>query len=307
VGETAHVQTCVGISSTTIHSKPSVVIQESTVPNDIALSEVREVEWQSPTYHLPMRGLLVMPHNYSPQKSYPMLVDIHGGGPGAYIMLAGGILVNTPIEWQMWAAMGIVVFVPEFRSSGVFGSIAITRDILQNKSLYRADCMDIESGVNALIKDGIVSANAVVALGHSAGARITNWLCVSSTQFCGIISKEGWADEWFDTGVRKKSLIIEFMGDPALFPENYHAESCLFHIKNAKTPTLFLMGNKKKGGADSSLSVRWLHNGLKALGISSQYIYYSDEGHVFSHQENRRDSLIRTVDFVKRSFKMIDK
>jgi len=149
-----------------------------------------------------------MPHNYSPQKSYPMLVDIHGGGPGSYIYLAGGILVNTPIEWQMWSAMGIIVFVPEFRSSGVFGSIAITRDIFQNKSLYRADCMDIESGVNALIKDGIVSANAVVALGHSAGARITNWLCVSSTQFCGIISKEGWADEWFDTGVKKKTLLL---------------------------------------------------------------------------------------------------
>ena len=58
----------------------------STVPNDMALSEVREIDWQAPPdYPVRLRGLLFMPLNYQVGTRYPLIVDIHGGGAGASI------------------------------------------------------------------------------------------------------------------------------------------------------------------------------------------------------------------------------
>lgn len=83
------------------------LVRTPGVPNGMALSEVREVEWQGPSdYPIPMRGLLVMPLNYKEGTVYPLLVDIHGGGTGASLHLSGSTLDTTPLEWQMWAAKG---------------------------------------------------------------------------------------------------------------------------------------------------------------------------------------------------------
>lgn len=73
----------------------------SGAPKNMALSEVREIEWEAPDYPIPMRGLLLLPLNYRAGKAYPLIVDIHGGGPGTSIYLAGGILVSSPLEWQL--------------------------------------------------------------------------------------------------------------------------------------------------------------------------------------------------------------
>ena len=70
------------------------------VPNDMALSEVREIDWQTPDYPARMRGLLFMPLNYQMGTRYPLIVDIHGGGAGAHIYFQGGILTNSPLEWH---------------------------------------------------------------------------------------------------------------------------------------------------------------------------------------------------------------
>jgi dipeptidyl aminopeptidase/acylaminoacyl peptidase len=64
--------------------------------------------------------------------------------------------MSTPLEWHMWAAKGYAVFVPEFRSSASFGSLAITRDDLQEHDLINCDIKDIIAGVDSLITQGIV-------------------------------------------------------------------------------------------------------------------------------------------------------
>ena len=99
---------------------------------DVSLSEVQEIRWKSDDYPEELCGLLILPLNYIQGNTYPIIVDIHGGGPGANTDLQRALLVNSPLEWQLWAAKGYAVLVPELRSSGSFGSLAITRD--QNKN-----------------------------------------------------------------------------------------------------------------------------------------------------------------------------
>jgi len=254
------------------------------VPKDMALSEVREIDWQAPPdYPTRMRGLLYMPSNYQEGTQYPLIVDIHGGGEGATINLSGAILMSSPLEWHMWAAKGYAVFIPEFRSSASFGSLAITRDELQDHNIVNCDIRDIEAGIDALIDQGIVDPQRLVAIGHSAGGRRVNWLTATTHRFRAVISKEGWADEW-----------ISFLGDPPLkrihwifggtpweVPQNYLKNSALFHCSGATTPTLFFKGNPELGGVDSQNTVHMLYNGLKGQGVETEYIEYPDEGHVF--------------------------
>lgn len=130
-----------------------LAVAHTTTP-DISLSEVREIEWQANDYPTPVRGLLVMPLHDDSQHAYPLIIDIHGGDAVSRLQLFGGLFVNSPLEWHMWAAQGYAVFVPDFRSSASFGSQAITRDLLKNHDRLTGDLNDIEAGVNYLIHSG---------------------------------------------------------------------------------------------------------------------------------------------------------
>ncbi len=274
------------------------------VPQDVALSEVREIDWQVPSYPNRMRGLLFMPLNYQKNTQYPLIVDIHGGGAGASInmLVAGGILVSTPLEWHMWAAKGYAVFVPEFRSSASFGSLAISRDDHKNHDLINCDIKDIEAGIDELIKQNLVDSKSIAVIGHSAGARRVNWLLTTNHRFRSAISKEGWADDWIscmhEQESSSKRISAIYGGTPWEVPENYLKNSALYHGKGVTIPTLFLMGNAELGGIDTHGTTKMLYNVIKAQGIEVGYVKYPDEGHVFEKPENRRDALMRTIKWI---------
>lgn len=274
----------------------------SNIPKEFSLSEVREIKWNSPDYPVPMRGLLLMPQNYKEGKRYPLVVDIHGGGRSASLLLriGGGLLTTTPLEWQAWTAKDYAVFVPEFRSSGAFGSLAITRDLYKNHDLLFGDLRDVDAGVDYLIEKGIVDENRLAVVGHSAGARRANLLTTISHRYRAIVSHDGWADDYI-SAINNPTYTLfypEMGGSPWEVPENYLKDSALAHATGATTPTLFLMGNPKLGGADPDGTVSNLFDLLKQQGVETQYIYYPDEGHVFTKLENRKDSFERAINWI---------
>ncbi|MGL6187808.1 MAG: hypothetical protein ACRC12_02040 [Holosporales bacterium] len=69
----------------------------------------------------------------------------------------------------------------------------------------------------------------------------------------------------------------------------------LFHCREATIPTLFLMGNAEKGGADPYDTVHILTNALKAQDVETEYVKYTDEGHFFEQIVNQRDALERSI------------
>lgn len=279
----------------------------SSVPKEFSLSEVREIKWNSPDYPIPMRGLLLMPQNYKKGQRYPLIVDIHGGGRSATLLLrfGGGLLTTTPLEWQAWTAKNYAVFVPEFRSSGSFGSLAMTRDHLKNHELLFGDLRDINAGVDYLISQGIADKNRLAVVGHSAGARRANLLTTISHQYKAVVSHEGWADDYINA-INEPTYTLfypEMGGSPWDVPENYLKDSALTHAKGATIPTLFLMGNPKLGGADPYSTVSKLFDLLKQEKVKTQHIYYPDEGHVFTKFVNKKDAFERAIKWVDDNFK----
>jgi dipeptidyl aminopeptidase/acylaminoacyl peptidase len=284
----------------------------ATIPgasHDMALSEVREIDWKTPDYPTRMRGLLFLPLNYREGVRYPLIVDIHGGDVGAHIYMMGGILVTTPLEWHMWTAKGYAVFVPEFRSSASFGSLAVTRDHLQEYNRLGGDLKDIEAGVDELVARGIADDQRLAIIGHSAGSVRANWFTVSTHRYRAIVSKEGWADEFISAlkDPPSKRRYSQYGGSPWEVPQNYLKNSSLYHSAGATTPTLFFMGNPKLGGVDEFGTVNLLYHAIKAQGVETNLIQYSDEGHVYEQPANRRDVLERSVQWIDAHMGVKDK
>lgn len=299
VGQDAQATRIVRIASSNGQNVKDIITMPG-VSKNIALSEIREIDWKTRDYPVRMRGLLFLPLNYENGHCYPLIVDIHGGGPGAHIYMVGGLFVSTPLEWQMWTAKGYAVFVPEFRSSGSFGALAITRDTIKEHNTLDSDLKDIEAGVDALIAQGIVDENNMAIIGHSAGAVRANWAAVATHRYRSIISKDGWADGYipilnWPPSKRTDSL---YGGSPKDVPQNYLKNSALYHSAGATTPILFLMSNPKLGGVDPYKTVNIFYQMLKAQKVDTQYVKYPDEGHVVQKPKNLKDLLERSIKWI---------
>jgi dipeptidyl aminopeptidase/acylaminoacyl peptidase len=76
-------------------------------------------------------------------------------------------------------------------------------------------------------------------------------------------------------------------------PEVYAKSSPIHFIKNAKTPTLILVGDSD-GECPTPQSYEFWH-ALKTLGVETQFVVYPHEGHMFVDPAHRRDVLKRTM------------
>ena len=138
-----------------------------------SLSEWRQISWPAPGGISP-NGFLFYPPNFDSTQKYPMIVDVHGGGGGSRLYMEAPITIGVnpgPLEWHAWAALGYLVFVPDYRSTGAYGPQPITEMYQRGVFDGLADAQDTIAGVEHLIKEGIADPTRVAILGHSAGGR----------------------------------------------------------------------------------------------------------------------------------------
>jgi dipeptidyl aminopeptidase/acylaminoacyl peptidase len=77
--------------------------------------------------------------------------------------------------------------------------------------------------------------------------------------------------------------------DPAV----YARSSAINFIKNVKTPTLMLVGDRD-GECPAPQSFEFWH-ALRAEGVPTQLVVYPGEGHHFVNPEHQHDLLRRTI------------
>jgi dipeptidyl aminopeptidase/acylaminoacyl peptidase len=81
-------------------------------------------------------------------------------------------------------------------------------------------------------------------------------------------------------------------------PAAYLHVSAISYVKNAKTPTLILVG-ELDGEAPPVQSMEMWH-ALKELGVPTQLVIYADEGHSFFKPEDRTDLTLRTLQWFEK-------
>ena len=262
----------------------------------LALGDVSEIRWKAPD-GLEIAGLLVKPRGYDAARAYPLLVDLHGGPVGG-VSLLGSIVLRSPLEWQMWAAKGFVVLVPDYRSSVTYGWDQVI-EARERQDADDRDYDDIMAGVDHVVATTRIDATRMVLLGHSYGGHLTNWIITKTRRFRVAVSYEGYAERYMSWGSGARvggNSIFEWLykGKPWEAPENYR-NTTADHADRIHTPTLFISG-------DEGIPLyhnQFLYSALKKRGIPTGLVIYKGEGHVVQRPENFRDLLMRVIAWIE--------
>jgi dipeptidyl aminopeptidase/acylaminoacyl peptidase len=251
-----------------------------------AWGEMRNFHWTNGTTKL--EGWLMLPKDFTPDKKYPLIVNVHGG-PSA----ACGSRWDTRTMGPE-SAMGYFAFCPNPRGSYGQGE-AFTRGNI--KDFGGGDFRDIMAGVDAIAKQYPIDTRRLGIRGHSYGGYMTMWAETQTQRFAAAVAGAGLSNWVSYYGVNDiDEWMIPFFGASVYDNPAVYAKSDPMHfVKAVKTPTLVLVGDRD-GEVPMEQSVEWWH-ALKALNVPVQLVVYSNEGHMFIKPADARDYSVRSLEW----------
>jgi dipeptidyl aminopeptidase/acylaminoacyl peptidase len=251
-----------------------------------AWGESKSIHWKNDGYDI--QGWLIYPRNFDPSKKYPLIVEVHGG-PGAAVQSQWPDSGDFAIAL---AGAGYFVFQPNPRGSFGQGE-AFTRANVRDFGY--GDFRDVLAGVDEALRAAPIDPNRLGLTGWSYGGYMTMWGVTQTDRFKAAMAGAGIANYQSYYGQNKiDQWMIPFFGKSVYDdPEVYAKSSPITFIKNAKTPTLVIVGDSD-GECPTPQSYEFWH-ALKTLGVETQLVVYEHEGHMFAKPEHQRDRIRRTV------------
>jgi dipeptidyl aminopeptidase/acylaminoacyl peptidase len=275
-------------------SEPSELVQLSHFNDGVepAWGQSVSIAWMSDGFHV--QGWLLLPKDYNPREKYPLIVEVHGGPAAAVISNWGSRGSLSPTAFSV---LGYFVFQPNPRGSFGQGE-AFTQ--ANRKDFGYGDLRDILAGVDAVESRYPIDPNRVGITGWSYGGFMTMFAVTQTHRFKAAVAGAGisdWLSYYGENSIDQ--WMIPYFGasvydDPAV----YSKSSAIDFIKQARTPTLSLVGDRD-GECPAPQSFEFWH-ALRALGVPTQLIVYPNEGHGFVNPAHRRDVLERTLEWFAR-------
>ncbi len=230
-----------------------------------------------------VEGILELPPGYERSDGpLPLVVELHGG-PTA----------STRYRLRLWiygrtlmAAKGYALFSPNYHGSTGYGDEFTSKLIGRENDI---EVIDIRTGIDALVEQGIADRNRMGVMGWSNGGFLTNAMITAEPDLfkaassgAGVIDQViQWATE--DT----PGHVINYMKNlPWEDPEAYIKGSPLYKLDRVKTPTLVHVGgdDPRVPAAHSRALYRALHH---YLNVPVELVVYPGEGHGLSTHQNR--------------------
>ena len=256
--------------------------------------ESRNVHWMNG--EMRVQGWLTLPKDYDPAKTYPLIVSVHGGPSWACTSKwqAGGMGDMTVASLLGW-----FVLCPNPRGSYGQGEAFTQGNV---KDFGGGDYRDIMAGVEAMIRQFSIDTKRIGIRGHSYGGYMTMWAETQTTRFAAAVAGAGLSDWQSYYGLNDiDEWMIPFFGasvydDPAV----YRKSDPIRFVKNVKTPTLILVGDRD-GEVPMAQSIEWYH-ALETMKVPAQMLVYPDEGHVFFKPADARDYTVRMLEWFEQWF-----
>src|SRR6185295_11446809 len=199
--------------------------------------EARSLHW--PSDGRAAQGWLLYPRDYDPGRRYPLVVSVHGGPAAA----------RTPswprpsFDVTLLASQGYFVLFPNPRGSLGWGE-AFTRANV--KDFGYGDLRDILAGVDEVVKTAPIDTNRVGITGWSYGGYMTMWGLTQTQRFRAAVAGAGIANwqSYYGQNQIDQWMIPYFGASVYDDPQVYARSSPITFIKNVKTPTLILVGER---------------------------------------------------------------
>ena len=261
--------------------------------SELLLGQAKPWRWKS-TDGREMEGVLYLPADYAAGKRVPLLVEAHGGPSGAYTL-------SFPGSWSTYshcyAGRGWGVFQPNFRGSSNYGDGFLRLNV---RDWGGGDFQDIMSGVDDLVARGIADSERMAFHGWSYGGYLTAWTITQTARFKAAACGAGLTNMFsmYSTNDLQRTLEDYFGGEPWDDNQAYHRASALYHIKQARTPTLILHGEKDErvpiGQAQE------LYMGLKKNGVPVSMVIFPREPHGLREPNHQLDKMEREMAWFER-------
>jgi dipeptidyl aminopeptidase/acylaminoacyl peptidase len=250
--------------------------------------ESKSIHWTNDG--MSVQGWLLYPRDYDPRHQYPMVVSVHGG-PAS---IAGPRWPRTFFDLAVLSEQGYFVLFPNPRGSFGQGETFTQANV---KDFGYGDLRDILAGVDEVVRTLPVDDRRLGIGGWSYGGYMTMWTVTQTQRFRAAVAGAGianWQSYYGENDIDQ--WLIPYFGasvydDPAIYAKS----SPITFIKNVKTPTLILVGDRD-GECPVPQSYEFWH-ALKTLGVENQFVVYPNEGHLIAQPEHRRDILKRTLDW----------
>jgi dipeptidyl aminopeptidase/acylaminoacyl peptidase len=266
--------------------------RQITHENDALTPQVtaRSITWKSEGYEV--QGWLTGPAAVEPGKSYPMIVQVHGGPSSA---------VQPQFMWKGptndLVQHGFFVFQPNPRGSFGQGE-AFTRANV--KDFGGGDLRDILAGVDAVEKVAPIDDKRLGVYGHSYGGFMTMWTVTHSNRFKAAVAGAGianWVSYYGQNGI--DTWMTPFFGSTMYDDASvYDRLSPIRTIKAAKTPTFIYVGERDVE-CPPAQSLEF-HHGLDAMGVPNSLVIYAGEGHGIRDPEHKADLKARILGWFDR-------
>jgi dipeptidyl aminopeptidase/acylaminoacyl peptidase len=227
-----------------------------------------------------VQGWLLAPAHVESGKRYPIVVWVHGGP-------ASAVLSAWPSPIAAFLSMkGFYVLYPNFRGSYGNGEAFTQANV---KDFGGGDLRDMLRGVDAAAAASQADANRAGMWGWSYGGFMSMFAVTQTDRFKAAVAGAGIANwqSYYGQNDIDQWMIPYFGASVYDDPAPYARASAIHFIKNAKTPTLVLVG-ERDGECPAPQSFEFWH-ALKSLGVQTKLVVYADEGHRIVKPEHKRD------------------
>lgn len=260
---------------------------------NLALGSHRVVQWSSRADGEQIEGVLTLPVGYREGERVPLLLVIHGGPAGVSSNRFSPTRGAYPI--QVFAGLGYAVLQPNYRGSTGYGERFRG---LNRGDISGRDWVDIDSGVDAMIRAGIADPRRLGIMGWSFGGHHTYWGITQTDRFAAASAGAGANDL---ISMYSQTDIPEFyhvyLGPkPWEDFELYEERSAFRGVAKVTTPLLIQVGEKdERVPAEQSIQ---FFEAMRAIGNApTTLVLYPDQPHGVRAPRLVRDLLSRNVEW----------
>lgn len=199
------------------------------------LGEVEEVWFPSSHDQRRVQAWIVKPPEFSADKEYPLILEIHGGPFANY-----GDRFSA--EMQLYAAAGYVVLYVNPRGSTSYGHEFAN---LIHHNYPGQDYDDLMSAVDVVLERGYVDKDRLYVTGGSGGGVLSSWIVGKTDRFrAAVVAKPviNWYSFALTTDAYSFFHRYWFSGYPWDKTEEYMRRSPISLVGNVSTPTMLLTG-----------------------------------------------------------------
>ncbi|MFB6269704.1 MAG: prolyl oligopeptidase family serine peptidase [Halobacterium sp.] len=260
--------------------------------DDRAVREPEEITFESGGEEI--QGWVLTPPDFSPEETYPLAVEIHGG-PHRMWSTTGSMWH----EFQTLAARGYVVFWCNPRGSTGYGEAFMTAI---ERNWGDVTMQDVMAGTRQVADREYVDAENAFVTGGSFGGFMTAWVVGHTDFFAGAVAQRGVYDLTGFYGSTDAYKLVEgdFRAVPWSDPEFLWEQSPAAYVDYVDTPTLLIHSEQDYRTPANTAELFYLS--LKKQDVATRLVRYPREGHELSrsgepgHVVDRIERIVRWFD-----------